>query len=257
METYPDEVVLIKGTPVYDFLLKYSDLLKEMTENNTAGQLTLGPWLFGDDITKWHLFYDTFFPEAQIDSVFLFTKNARTGENIVGVRNPRGSIEAVRELFDYLMIDTPKSLNDRIVNIAKTHIPFNQGMNKPRNTVPRGAAPQKKKPGKAAAAARKKLVAQYGVKGMKRYNYNGFANNNSILNNESENEGIQLGLTEEEEGLREVVAPSLRKYLTSNLVSRKAKRTKKTMKELAKTRRQVEQKKFIEQLYKSKYGRFD
>lgn len=248
MSAYPDEVVLKKGTHVYDFLRKYSDLIKEMTNNNASGDLTLGSWLFGDDTEKWHLFYDTFFPEAQVESVFLFTKD-KSGQNIVGVRNPRGSIDALREMFDYLMIDEPSKMNDRIANIAKTHKPYNSGLNTPANTVARGTAPQKWKPGKGAQAFKNKRLRSY-LRTMRRYDPTIWGSMNNFNNeyeneNENENEGIQVGLTEEEESLREALAPSMRKYVTSNLVSRKAKRTKKTKKMLAKTRRQQQRQKEV------------
>lgn len=179
--SYPDEISLEGET--LDFLKKHSELISTLHEiQNNEGPLILdADLLFQGNKDHWKLFYDLFFPEGS-GKLFEFR-----GENVV-VSNSRGGKEALKEIMDYLMVDTPKTM----INFAKAQA--RKQINAPAKTVTTESRAKGKQPNLAE-------------NNNNNNSYNDFnegygATNNYIENvntNTNENNGPKMGYAEEEE----------------------------------------------------------
>ncbi len=237
MSEYPERVVIEKGVPAYDFLMQHSAVLKNLF-GNSKGEITLGDWLFpdGDNHDRWELFYDLFFYENAVKPLFVFKKTPLGAISLALVDEKR-SIGKMIEIFDYLGIGKPEEMAPLLVNLIEKH--KNASLDIQQNTV-------KRKP-KMSTLRMLRLMEQQREQEQKRLSERILRNlekewygttNTATVNQTKAKPALPaepaIGLREEEEL---TVTPSLRKYITSNLKSRKGKKKDKKKRMFVNTRR--------------------
>ena len=102
---YPEKIILERGTPEFALLEKHSELFRIIVENyaENKDEVTLTPYLFGDDDHEWEMFVDVFFPELAIRPFFIF-KNKK-----ISINSKRGTKEELKQLLRYMLIDDESS----------------------------------------------------------------------------------------------------------------------------------------------------
>jgi hypothetical protein len=159
MAEYPESITPNPGSDEYNFLFKHSHVFREL--HDWQGPIELSAdLLFGGDQTKWQDFVDIFFPEVGVKPYF-----GKKNNNIYVLPN-RGNEESLKDMLEFLMIDSP----DTIMNFAKAQA-RTQFILSGSLTVPRGVG------------IRKARVATVNNNNNNYY----FANNNNLFpNNEEE-----------------------------------------------------------------------
>ena len=174
--SYPDEIIVVRGSPEFDLLYTHSKLFRTIVENyaENKDEITLASDFFGGDGPEWHMFVDVFFPEMGVRPFFIFKKNS------IQVDPKRGTVEDVAQLLQYMMVDD----EDTMMNFAWSQA--RKSLNAPVKTVSRGTGVRK--------------THKYSAKNHNNNNaYNNNYNNNN--NNNNNNNGPKLGYTENEEHL--------------------------------------------------------
>jgi hypothetical protein len=179
MASYPEVIILERGSQEYNHLARHSGLIQNLFEDD-EGNIELSADLMFPNETKaeqdrlWGLFVDIFFPELGIHRLFIM-KN--TGLN---VDPKRGTLDDVRGMVDYMMVDEPETM----MNFAKAQA--RKTLNIPAEEVPRGAP--NRRPGAAAAAfaARQaNLAARNAPPNNWEFGHNNWNNNNEGASNNS------------------------------------------------------------------------
>ena len=121
--SYPDEIIVVKGSPEYK-VLSHSEFFTTLAENWTKNnEVKLSSKFFGDE---WPMFVDLFFPEMGYNPLFMF----RNGS--IQVIPNRGKKEDLAKLMDFLLVDDEKTMMNFARNQARKQL------NAPASTVPRG-----------------------------------------------------------------------------------------------------------------------
>lgn len=166
MAGYPETIVLQRGSEEFDFLTRHSGLIETLANDNEPTLELTADLLFNGDQTKWQNFIDLFFPEKAVRNFFSFKNN-----NIY-VLPDRGGREALIDMLDFFMVNTPSTM----MNFAKRQA--RKQLNAPPNTVTRGVGIRVPGRGARAYAARQARLAP-------RNNFgNNFGNNNNVWVNE-------------------------------------------------------------------------
>lgn len=123
---YPETIVLEPGSEEYDLLVGHSDLIDSLSDD-IGGPLELSADLmFQGDTEKWKNFVDIFFPGLSGNPYFGFKKNA------IFVLDERGGKEGLKDMLDFMMVDTPNTM----MNFARQQA--RKQLNAPPVIVPRG-----------------------------------------------------------------------------------------------------------------------
>lgn len=170
MAEYPETIVLQRGSEEFNFLTRHSGLIESLANDNEPTLELTADLLFNGDQTKWQNFIDLFFPEKAVRKFFAFKNN-----NIY-VLPDRGGREALIDMLDFFMVNTPSTM----MNFAKRQA--RKQLNAPQPTVTRGVGIRE-----AGRGARAFALRQARLNPPRGYNEFGYGNNNS---NDEENEGV-------------------------------------------------------------------
>ena len=102
--SYPEEIEVPRDMDEFKELVKHSQLIRDLTEDNDE-TLVLSKAFFGDEQEKWELFVDIFYPHMGRGNVF-----RPTGSGNIGVNPSRATIQDIRDMMDYLLIDKPETM---------------------------------------------------------------------------------------------------------------------------------------------------
>ena len=200
--SYPNEIIVVRGSPEFDVLYDHSELFRTIVENyaENKDEIELSSEFFGGDGDEWHMFVDLFFPEMGIGSLFMFKNGS------IKVDPKRGTKEQMAHLLRYMLVDD----EDTMMNFAKAQA--RKQVNAPLNTVPRGTGVRK--------------TQKYKARNNNNNNNNntGF-NNNYYNNNNNNNNGPRMGYTENEERyLGKLSGKNAKHYYANEGGSRKTRR---------------------------------
>lgn len=220
MSDYPETIELQRDSEEYKFLTKHSGLIKELIDFDEEKIELTADLLFNGDKRKWQNFVDIFFPELGFKKYFGY-KNGK-----IYVLDERGTKEELREMLDFLLVDTPQTMMNFARKQAKKHASAPSNL----NTVPRGTGAPR---AQSAAAA----VGNNG----NNYGYN-FENNNDEFGNnfgpENNNDaGVQLGQREEDEPYLARLRPQNRARFVNERRRRSNRRTRRNKSRRNKNRR--------------------
>ena len=109
MAEYPETVTLDPESAEYIFMKAHSALFDTLTELNSGPVELSAELLFQGDEQKWKNFVDIFFPNLTGKQYFGFRNN-----NIY-VLPERGGTNSLRNILDYLMVNSPSTM----MNFAK------------------------------------------------------------------------------------------------------------------------------------------
>jgi hypothetical protein len=127
MGDYPEEIVIDPGSEEYDLLVGHSDLIDSLADVEGGGPIPLtADVMFQGDEEKWKNFVDIFFPGLSGKKYFGYKNNS------IYVLNERGGKAGLRDMLDFMMVDSP----DTMMNFAKKQA--RKQLNAPSMTVPRG-----------------------------------------------------------------------------------------------------------------------
>lgn len=203
---YPEKIILERGTPEFALLEKHSELFRIIVENyaENKDEVTLTPYLFGDDDNEWEMFVDVFFPELAIRPFFIF-KNKK-----ISINSKRGTKEELKQLLRYMLIDHENTMLNFVKSQAKKSI------NAPRNV--------------SARSVRKPIQQIKTYTRSSKNNFNNYSNyysNYNQYNDDSNNTGPRLGYTEENEKmLGKLRGKDVSKYFPNEGGKRKTRRTR-------------------------------
>jgi hypothetical protein len=188
---YPDKITL-RGRNI-DFFTNISPLLDTIDElNGRASELVLEKDLFS---VPWGLIVDLLFPNQLSQQhkpsheLFLFRENG------FPYLNPNRSVtyEDLQEIIDYFLIGHPREINETLLQFAYRRPGAPERPHNAYFTV---------SPAKELAERREKQRAyRQSMENSRRNNFSEENNNSNFINynNENENQGPELGYTEEEE----------------------------------------------------------
>jgi len=204
--SYPNEIIVVRGSPEFDVLYDHSELFRTIVENyaENKDEIELSSEFFGGDGDEWHMFVDLFFPEMGVRQLFLFKNNT------IEVSPKRGTKEDLAQLMRYMLVDD----EDTMMNFAKAQA--KKQLNYPRNV----SVPRRNRPRKTNNRTAKN----------RNYNNNnnnnaGFNNNYYNNNNNNNNNGPRLGYTEnEEQYLGKLSGKNAKHYYANEGGSRKTRR---------------------------------
>jgi len=169
--SYPDEIIVVKGSPEYK-VLSHSEFFKTLAENwSKNNEVTLTSDFFGD---KWPMFVDLFFPEMGYNPLFVFKNRS------IQVNPKHGTKEDLVKFMDFLMVDDEKTMMNFARNQARKQL------NAPPNTAPRGKGTRRNRTNE-----RKRGNSNFSNNN---YNTNRAANNEN--ENENENNGPNIGFAD-------------------------------------------------------------
>jgi len=191
--SYPDEIIVVIGSPEYDALSHsefFRTLAEKYSENN---EIKLSAEFFGDE---WPMFVDLFFPEMGYNPLFMF----RNGS--IHIIPRRGTRKDLAKLMDFLLVDDEKTMMKFARRQARKQL------NAPVNTVPRGKGTRKN-----------------GTNERKRGNSNYNNNNNNNYDNNNNN-GPNFGFKDnnEEDLLGKLSPQNMKKYFPNEVRRRKTRR---------------------------------
>ena len=171
--SYPDEIIVEKGTPEYNVLYEHSELFRIIANNYSENEdnVKLSSKFFEDD---WPMFVDLFFPELGYNPLFTF-KN-RT----IQVRSNRGTKAQLAQLLRYMLVDDENTM----MNFAKSQA--KKQLNAPVEVAPRGTGIHK---------------TRKNVSKNNNFNTNGNINNTNLNRKFNNDNNIELGFTKNEENL--------------------------------------------------------
>ena len=169
MAGYPETIVLQRGTEEFDFLVQHSGLIESLANDNEPTLELSADLLFAGDQSKWQNFVDLFFPAKAVRDFFGF-KNGN-----VYVLPDRGGKEALRDLLDFFLVNTPNTMWNFAKQQAKRQVYA------PANTVAPGVGIRVPGRGARAYAARQARLAPR----------NNFGNNNNVWPNEGSAENTR------------------------------------------------------------------
>ena len=175
---YPQEILILRGTPEFDLLYEHSELFRVIVEHyaEDKNRIVLSSDFFGGDGEEWFMFVDLFFPEMGVSPLFTF-KNRK-----IQVNPNRATKEKMARLLRYMMVNNDNTM----MNFARSQA--RKQVNMPLNIVPRGTGVRK-----TQKYARNNSNQNYNNNNNNKYNTNYNNNNNS------NNSGLPLGYTENEE----------------------------------------------------------
>lgn len=215
--SYPSELSLSKNSEEWNFLTEHSELFETIGELSDDPVVLDADLLFQGDQTKWEIFVDLFFPEMNIQPLFRFSN---AGLNVIPSRGTRNN---VREVMDFLLVNTPQTMWNFAESQARKRV------NAPQLQEERGLGA----PRAVAVAAAQNQYNNFGNNWGWGANNNGFYNN---YNNENENNyGPEIGYTEEEENaLSHLRGQNARRYFPRQGGKKKTRKSKQSKR---KTRR--------------------
>lgn len=196
---YPQEIIVLRGTPEFDLLYDHSELFRTIVENYAIdkNRIVLSSEFFGGYGEEWYMFVDLFFPEMGVSPLFIFKNRS------IQLNPYRGTKEQMTRLLRYMNVNNDETMMKFARNQARKQT------NMPRNTFPRGTGVRKPK--------------KYSTRNNSNVNNN---NNNYNSNNyNTNNSGPPLGYTENEERyLSKLSTRNAKVYFTNRGGKRKTKR---------------------------------
>jgi hypothetical protein len=170
---YPEEIIVLRGTPEFDLLYDHSELFRTIVENYAIdkNRIVLSSEFFGGYGEEWYMFVDLFFPEMGVSPLFIFKNRS------IQINRNRGTKEQMAHLLRYMMVNNDETMMNFARNQARKQT------NMPPNTIPRGTGVRKPQ--------------KYSTRNNLNVNNN---NNNYNTNNyNTNNSGPPLGYTQNEE----------------------------------------------------------
>ena len=171
MAGYPESITLNPGSDEYKLLFKHSQLFQELVDIEQGPIELSADFLFAGDQTKWQDFVDIFFPELGVKLYF-----GKKNNNIYVLPN-RGNKESLKEILDFLMVDSPDTMMDFAKAQARKQMNISGLL-----TVPKGVGIRT--PGSGAQAFAARQAAQQ--RGNVNNEWFGSVNNNIWANNNEE-----------------------------------------------------------------------
>ena len=130
---YPQEIIILRGTPEFDLLYDHSELFRIIVEHyaEDKNKIVLSSEFFGGDGEEWFMFVDLFFPEMGVSPLFTFKNRS------IQVNPNRGTKEQLTHLLRYMSVNNDTTM----MNFAKSQA--RKQVNMPQNTIPRGTGVRK------------------------------------------------------------------------------------------------------------------